>query len=117
MKKPLLNTLETDIEEHEKRELQRRIFMYSREALKIASSIEPIIVNHPRYRLLSRLIHDQPFAHLPCQTFPKVERQELARAGCIDFGIGVSCFGVGFSQSYSPDQSGNAGMLDLQRCY
>ena len=49
MKKPLLNTLETDIEAHEKSELQRRIFMYSKEALKIASSIEPIIVNHPRF--------------------------------------------------------------------
>lgn len=49
MKKPLLNTLESDIAEHENHELQRRIFMYSKDALKVASSIEPIIVNHTRF--------------------------------------------------------------------
>ena len=49
MKKHSLNTLEVDIEEHAMSDLQRRIFMYSKEALKIAASIEPIIVNHPRF--------------------------------------------------------------------
>jgi len=49
MKKHSLNTLEVDIEEHAMSDLQRRIFMYSKDALKIAASIEPIIVNHPRF--------------------------------------------------------------------
>jgi len=49
MKKHSLNTLEIDIEEHAMSDLQRRIFMYSKNALKIAASIEPIIVNHPRF--------------------------------------------------------------------
>lgn len=49
MKKHSLNTLEVDIEENPMNELQRRIFMYSKEALKIAATIEPIIVNHPRF--------------------------------------------------------------------
>ena len=49
MKKHSLNTLEADIEAYETRDLQRRIFMYSKDALRIAASIDPIIVNHPRF--------------------------------------------------------------------
>ena len=49
MKKHLLTTTENEIEQTEKRELQRRIFMYSKSALKIGITIDHIMVNHTRF--------------------------------------------------------------------
>jgi len=49
MKKLSLNTLESEVQDVKKIDLQRRIFTYSKEALKIAFTIDPIIINHPRF--------------------------------------------------------------------